>query len=322
MSQSSTEGSNPSPSIESLRYVRGALEVIDQLKLPVELVYVPVRTVQDAWSTIRTMQVRGAPLIAIVAMLGLAVDAYNKQVEGKFGDNVATVADFLKQSLAYLRTSRPTAVNLFTAANEMDALIDSLAKVATTTAASLIAAVVEAAEFMWQLDVNTNKAMGAHGGNHILNLYPNKPRIKVLTICNTGSLATAGYGTALGVVRYLHENNRLEHVYACETRPYNQGARLTAFEIMHENMPGTLITDSMAAYLMATRGVDCVVVGADRVAANGDTANKIGTYMLSIVAKHHGVPFFVAAPTTTLDLTMSSGTEIHVEERPAQEMTQ
>ena len=192
--------------------------------------------------------------------------------------------------------------------------------------------------------------MGDHGVKKLLEIIK-RPGIRVLTICNTGSLATAGFGTALGVVRALHSLGKLEHVYACETRPYNQvvlifmrcifflsdsffleniviysistiqGARLTAFEIVEDSLPGTLISDSMAAALMSVKGVDCVLVGADRVAANGDTANKIGTYQLAIVAQYHKVPFFVVSPSTTLDVSMSNGSSIHVEERPAIEMT-
>lgn len=179
---------------------------------------------------------------------------------------------------------------------------------------------IAAAEAMLSEDVATNVAIGNFGATKILEMRP-KEAIRVLTICNTGSLATAGYGTALGVVRSLHTLGRLEHVYACETRPYNQGARLTAFEIVQDRLPGTLITDSMAAYLMATRGVDAVVVGADRVAANGDTANKVGTYQLAIAAQFHGIPFFVAAPTTTLDPSTPDGSSIHIEERPESELT-
>ncbi len=222
--------------------------------------------------------------------------------------------------MQYLRTSRPTAVNLFVATDELSKAVNTYLAAENATAISVIDQFVAAAEKMLADDVNTNKAIGAHGAKRILEIV-GRPKIRVLTICNTGSLATAGYGTALGVVRSLHEQGRLEHVYACETRPYNQGARLTAFEIVQDNLPGTLIGDSMASALMAVKGVDCVVVGADRVAANGDTANKIGTYQLAIAAKYHNVPFFAAVPTTTLDLSMASGAEIHVEERPGVELT-
>jgi 5-methylthioribose kinase len=303
-------------SLESLRYERGTLDVLDQLLVPHEKKFVPVANVQAAWDVIRSMQVRGAPLIAIVAALGLAVEAHTRRAD--FG-SVAAAAEFLTVSMAHLRTSRPTAVNLFRATDQLLALVASEQKTAAS-ADALIDAYIAAAEQILEDDVKTNKAIGEHGAKRILEVTK-REKVRVLTICNTGSLATAGYGTALGVVRSLHALGALEHVYACETRPYNQGARLTAFEIVEDKLPGTLIGDSMASYLMAVKGVDCVVVGADRVAANGDTANKIGTYQLAIAAKYHGVPFFAAVPTTTLDLTMSSGASIHVEERPADELT-
>lgn len=303
--------------LQSLRYTRGKLSVIDQLKLPHELEYIDVVSTQDAWNVIRTMQVRGAPLIAIVAALGLAVDVHAKQSQFT---SASEAAKFLTESMVHLRTSRPTAVNLFRATDALTNLVNQLEGASGATSESVVTGYIEAAEKMLADDVATNKAIGDFGAKRILEIT-GRDSIRVLTICNTGSLATAGYGTALGVVRSLHAMGKLEHVYACETRPYNQGARLTAFEIVHDGMPGTLIGDSMASALMAVKGVDVVIVGADRVTANGDTANKIGTYQLAIVAKHHGVPFFAAVPTTTLDLTMSNGTQIFVEERPAEELT-
>ena len=303
--------------LESLRYKRGEFSVIDQLKLPTELEYIPIKTSQDAWNVIRSMQVRGAPLIAIVAALGLAIEVNSKRSELS---SVELASTFLLEQMVYLRTSRPTAVNLFVATDELSALVKANASELDATSVSVIDAYIVASENMLQIDVDTNKKIGYNGATRILEIT-GKEKIRVMTICNTGSLATAGYGTALGVVRSLHEMGKLEHVYACETRPYNQGARLTAFEIVQDKLPGTLITDSMASYLMAVKGVDCVVVGADRVAANGDTANKIGTYQLAIAAKYHGVPFFAAVPTTTLDLSMSNGSFIHVELRPEIELT-
>lgn len=263
------------------------------------------------------MQVRGAPLIAITAALGLAVEAENRRGDFKTANEAA---EFLLTQMTYLRTSRPTAVNLFVATDELSASVKRFQVEENASADSVLDQFIAAAEQLWADDVKTNRSIGHHGAKRILEIV-GRPSVRVLTICNTGSLATAGYGTALGVVRSLHEMGKLEHVYACETRPYNQGARLTAFEIVQEKMPGTLIADSMASALMAVKGVDCVVVGADRVAANGDTANKIGTYQLAIAAKYHNVPFFAAVPTTTLDLSMASGAEIHVEERPAEELT-
>ncbi len=310
--------------LESLKYKRGSLEVLDQLLLPGKTIYIPVKGSKDAWNVIRTMQVRGAPLIAIVAALGLAVEAHGKD----FGDNNSPQAagKFLLDEMQYLRTSRPTAVNLFTATDQLASVVNAaLANPATYAAADVIKAYVEAAEDIWKQDLLTNRAIGDHGARRILDIMgisaESKRKVRVLTICNTGSLATAGYGTALGVVRSLHALDRLEHVYACETRPYNQGARLTAYEIVAEQLPGTLIADSMASALMKTKGVDCVVVGADRVAANGDTANKVGTYQLAIAAQYHKIPFFAAVPTTSIDLSMHSGAEIRVEERPDHELT-
>jgi len=303
--------------LESLKYKRGSLQVIDQLKLPGELVFIEVTNTKDAWAVIRSMQVRGAPLIAIVAALGLAVHVHNSRDDFK---SVESAVDFLLKQMEYLRTSRPTAVNLFVATDDLANLVNNLKSAPSASSTSVIDGFISAAEKMLVDDVATNKAIGDHGAKRILEIVGHKP-LRVLTICNTGSLATAGYGTALGVVRSLHALGCLEQVYACETRPYNQGARLTAFEIVSDQLPGTLITDSMASYLMATKGIDVVVVGADRVAANGDTANKIGTYQLAIVAKFHGVPFFPAVPTTTLDLSIPSGAKIHVEERPAAELT-
>ena len=306
-----------SSSLESLHYIRGSLEVIDQLKLPHECTYIPVKSSEDAWDVIKKMQVRGAPLIAIVAALGLAVDVIARKVSlGSAADAQA----FLLEKMEYLRTSRPTAVNLFVATDELKGVVEGLTASNGATGASVVDGYVAHAEEMLKIDVATNMAIGDHGAQKILALT-GKRKVKVVTICNTGSLATAGYGTALGVIRSLAKMGALEHVYACETRPYNQGARLTAFECVADGLPASLITDSMAAYLMSVKDVDCVVVGADRVAANGDTANKIGTYMLAISAKYHGIPFFPAVPTTTLDLSMSSGVTIPVELRPAVELT-
>lgn len=178
------------------------------------------------------------------------------------------------------------------------------------------------AEDMLEKDLSDNRSIGDLGARHLLErAAPQGGKVIVLTHCNTGALATAGYGTALGVIRSLHSLGRLEHAFCTETRPYNQGARLTAFELVYEHIPATLITDSMVAAAMAHKGVSAVVVGADRVVANGDTANKVGTYQLAIAAKHHGIPFYVAAPSSSCDLRLESGQEIIIEERPGQELT-
>lgn len=210
------------------------------------------------------------------------------------------------------------------AAERLGALADGAAA-SGKSAAAVAEAYVSAAEAMLGEDVASNRALGAHGADAMLRAAlgdapAEGAQIGVMTICNTGSLATAGYGTALGCIRALHERGMLKRVYACETRPYNQGGRLTAYEIVADGLPGTLIADSAAAAMMASGKVQAVVVGADRVAANGDTANKIGTYALAVAAHHHGIPFFVAAPTTTLDPTTPTGADIVIEERSADEL--
>ncbi|GBP09943.1 hypothetical protein EVAR_92478_1 [Eumeta japonica] len=174
---------------------------------------------------------------------------------------------------------------------------------------------------MLSKDIEDNKAIGKFGSEIILTNLEGDGNVRILTHCNTGSLATAGYGTALGVIRSLHTAKKLEHVYCTETRPYNQGARLTAYELVHEKIPSTLIVDSMVAALMRSRKINAVVVGADRVAANGDTANKIGTYQMAIVSKFHNVPFYVAAPFSSIDMSLLSGDRIKIEERPDRELT-
>jgi len=329
----------------SLKYSRAdsSLEVLDQLEVPHRTVYIPVPDCEAAWSVIRKMQVRGAPLIAIVAALGLAVEAARRLPGG--GDEAKTMSacsvqdtcTFLLERMQYLRTSRPTAVNLFKCTDELSAMITKVAAEQGATSVAVLRAYIAAAEAMLDADVAANRAIGRFGAEAILTSVRQKRRaagtaagtaaedevddlVTVMTICNTGSLATAGYGTALGVVRALHEMGKLKQVYACETRPYNQGSRLTAFEIVTDGLPGTLICDSMASSCMRSKGVDAVIVGADRVAANGDTANKIGTYQLSIVAKHHGAGFWVAAPSTSCDVHTATGADIEIEERPAQEL--
>eukprot|EP00549_Striatella_unipunctata_P019424 CAMPEP_0118673726 /NCGR_PEP_ID=MMETSP0800-20121206/492_1 /TAXON_ID=210618 ORGANISM="Striatella unipunctata, Strain CCMP2910" /NCGR_SAMPLE_ID=MMETSP0800 /ASSEMBLY_ACC=CAM_ASM_000638 /LENGTH=368 /DNA_ID=CAMNT_0006568841 /DNA_START=27 /DNA_END=1133 /DNA_ORIENTATION=+ len=314
-----------SNNLQSLRYGKengsSKLSVLDQLLIPHQKEYIDVPDVEAAWSVIREMQIRGAPLIAIVACLGLAVDLDSNPatVEKLKSMSVEEVMSWIDSKMEYLKTSRPTAVNLFNAMAELKGI---LAGKTFESVEQVVAAVVSHAEFMLERDVNDNKAIGMHGAECILEGA--KPdTVTVGTICNTGSLATAGYGTALGVARALQSLDKLKSLVALETRPYNQGSRLTAFEMVEEEMPGaTLICDSMAAYYMKTKGMDACVVGADRVCANGDTANKIGTYSLSLVAAAHGVPFYVASPFTTLDVSLATGDEIPIEERPAKELLQ
>ncbi|KAK5999930.1 hypothetical protein QM012_005018 [Aureobasidium pullulans] len=312
--------------LEAIKYSRGKLDILDQLQLPHTEVYDEVKSAQDAWHAIKEMRTRGAPAIAIVAALGLAVELELIAGKNELSSVAEEVEAFVQEKLEYLVTSRPTAVNLADAARKLQKIVQSAAKAQGASGTSVKDAYVKAAEQMLVDDVSDNKAIGEHGADWILkNAAGGKDQVSILTHCNTGSLATAGYGTALGVIRSVHARGSLKRAFCSETRPYNQGSRLTAFELVHDKIPATLVTDSMAAALLRLKGpnenIAAIVVGADRVAANGDTANKIGTYSLAILAKHHGVKFLVAAPRTTIDLETKSGADIVIEERAGKEMT-
>ncbi|EXJ96069.1 S-methyl-5-thioribose-1-phosphate isomerase [Capronia coronata CBS 617.96] len=308
-----------------------ALRILDQLLLPHRTVYEAIAGCQEAHAAIKQMKVRGAPAIAIVAALALAVEIGAAAVAGKLPSSADEVKERIGDRLDYLKTSRPTAVNLGDAVGKLKVVAKKAALQSGATAESVAQAYIEAAERMLVDDVSDNKAIGEHGARWIEeNTAAGRQRkadkshaLQVLTHCNTGSLATAGYGTALGVIRSLRAADMLTRAYCTETRPYNQGSRLTAYELVHDAIPATLITDSMACALLAREGdgLAAVVVGADRVAANGDTANKIGTYSLAVLARHHGVKFLVAAPRTTIDLTTASGNDIVIEERAPEEVT-
>ena len=225
---------------------------------------------------------------------------------------------YLKKSLETLISARPTAVNISRASN--DILSHFKQEKENNDIEKLRESVIMFIEKMLEADVNDNIALGDYGAKHISkNVSPKN--ISVLTHCNAGALATVGYGTAVGVIRSLHKQNKLMHAYCTETRPYNQGARLTAFELVEEGINSTLITDSTVSIAMKQKQISAVVVGADRVAINGDTANKIGTYQIAISAKHHGIPFYVAAPSTTIDKNMACGDDIVIEERSTREIT-
>ncbi|QDS67464.1 S-methyl-5-thioribose-1-phosphate isomerase [Venturia effusa] len=305
--------------LQAIKYTRGSLLILDQLQLPYTTHFDEIHNSTDAWHAIREMRTRGAPAIAIVAALALAVELTNSKLPS-FPEEVA---EFVVEKLKYLVTSRPTAVNLADAATKLQKVVTEASK----SRADVREAYVAAAEEMLVDDVSDNEGIGRHGADWIIKnaKYSDDGGISVLTHCNTGSLATAGYGTALGVIRSLHASNLLNHAFCTETRPYNQGSRLTAFELVHDDIPATLITDSMASALLKLRGpterIAAIVVGADRVAANGDTANKIGTYQLAIAAKYHNVKFLVAAPRTTIDLKTVNGDAIVIEERAGKEMT-
>ncbi|KAK5049557.1 S-methyl-5-thioribose-1-phosphate isomerase [Exophiala bonariae] len=326
--------------LEAIRYEAGtastppALQILDQLQLPHRTTFLDITTCEEAHDAIKTMKVRGAPAIAIVAALALAVETGKLLTESKLPSSAADVKQRINQRLDYLKTSRPTAVNLGDAVGKLKSIAENATISADAGGIAVAQAYIVGAERMLVDDVSDNKAIGEHGARWIhANTIAGKKwqadktqELKVLTHCNTGSaqsLATAGYGTALGVIRSLRAANSLTRAFCTETRPYNQGSRLTAYELVHDEIPATLITDSMACALLAKEGekLAAIVVGADRVAANGDTANKIGTYSLAVLAKHHGVKFLVAAPRTTIDLATPSGEDIIIEERAPEEVT-
>lgn len=308
--------SNNSHSLQAICYKPGSLQLLDQRKLPLESVYLDIRNASDGWFAINEMVVRGAPAIAIAAALSLAVEAFNLEA---FQGSPDDAASFLEKKLEYLVSSRPTAVNLSDAATKLKEIISKAAST-SSEAKGVFQAYIEASETMLEDDVASNKAIGSYGASCLQSQLKDAKKMSILTHCNTGSLATAGYGTALGVIRALHSQGILERAYCTETRPFNQGSRLTAFELVHDNIPATLIADSAAAALMKAGRVQGVIVGADRVAANGDTANKIGTYSLALCAKHHGIPFYVAAPLTSIDLSLPFGQDIVIEERSPKEL--
>ncbi|MDH3687182.1 MAG: S-methyl-5-thioribose-1-phosphate isomerase [Myxococcales bacterium] len=292
----------------TMRWEDGALALLDQRALPEREVYLRFETAEAVAVAIEEMVVRGAPAIGCAAAFGIACAA-NSGARDLDEIRVAVEA-----AAARLAETRPTAVNLFWALGQMRASLDAAFAAPGATLESVAAAAVAAAETLLKDDVRTCRAIGAAA----LSLVP--ARARILTHCNAGGLATAGYGTALGVVRAAAEDGRTVHVWADETRPFLQGARLTAWELARDDIPVTVVTDSTAGPLMRAGEVDLVVVGADRIARNGDVANKIGTYTLAVLAREHGIPFYVAAPRATVDLATASGDEIPIEERTREEV--
>ena len=286
----------------------GIVRMIDQTRLPNETVLLDCTDLDTLAEAIRMLRVRGAPAIGCAAAQGLALVASRSQA----ADVPGLLAE-LGSARDALAATRPTAVNLFWALDRMMSKAALLAGNGTAKR-EFVRALIEEAVAITADDLDRCHRIGSHGAE----LIPQGAN--VLTHCNAGALATAGYGTALGVIRAAHEQSRGVHVWVDETRPLLQGARLTAWELMQAAIPCTLITDSMAGYLMQRGRVDCVVVGADRIAANGDAANKIGTYSVAVLAHHHGVPFYVAAPFSTVDLNLPSGQDIPIEERDHDEV--
>ncbi|XP_065563578.1 methylthioribose-1-phosphate isomerase-like isoform X1 [Artemia franciscana] len=290
------------------------LQILDQLELPHKTKYLDIKDTKDAWTAVKTMQVRGAPAIAIVGCLGVAIELSTAKLSSK-----EELHTFFAEKMEYITTARPTAVNIHGAAKFLKEYSAKLLEDTSCSLTSMKEKIISQIETMLETDVDDNKRIGKFGAEDIVSRL-NGGNAKILTHCNTGELATAGYGTALGVIRHLRELGKLEKVYCTETRPYNQGARLTAYELLQEKIDGTLICDSMVSLLMKMKKIDAVVVGADRVAGNGDTANKIGTYQIAISAKYHNVPFYVAAPFSSIDLSLSNGDSIPIEFRPDDEL--
>ncbi len=290
--------------VETIEWTQAGVVMIDQTLLPKQETYVTCKDYLEVADAIKTMIIRGAPAIGVAAAMGVAIGVL-KADEENLDAQVDTICDTLA-------ATRPTAVNLFWAIDRMKLLYQSLRG---CPIAQIRERLVEEAKQIKVDDIAICRAIGQHGAE----LVPDGRT--VLTHCNAGALATAGYGTALGVIRAAVESGKNIDVFADETRPFLQGARLTAWELQQDGIPTSIITDNMAGHFLKSGRIGCVVVGADRIAANGDVANKIGTYSVAVLAKENNVPFYVAAPISTLDLTLDSGEQIPIEERPASEVT-
>lgn len=293
--------------INAIEIHRDQVRLLDQRKLPLVEEYVECRTYEATAAAITDMVVRGAPAIGVTAAAGIALGVQQMsppQDEAEFDAQFDAICQTMAQT-------RPTAVNLFWG---IDRMRECLQRHREATLEQRREALWAEAHHLHAEDIRLNRQIGSHG----LELVP--PQSTVLTHCNAGALATAGYGTALGVIRAAHFAGRQVQVLADETRPFLQGARLTTWELQRDDIPVTLITDSMAGYFMQQGRVDLVIVGADRIASNGDVANKIGTYSVAILAKEHGIPFYVAAPLSTIDRSLSSGAEIPIEQRHGDEV--
>ena len=293
--------------VPTVEWKDGAVRLLDQSRLPTHVEFVECRDYRAVAQAIRELKVRGAPAIGVTAAMGVALGA-----QAVADTDYDTFANEVRKICDHLAASRPTAVNLFWALARMK---DTLAALRNKTIAEIKAELVRESQAILEEDIALCKAMGRHGATLIHSGQT------VLTHCNAGALATAGYGTALGVIRAAWEQGKQIRVFADETRPVLQGARLTAWELMQDKIPVTLITDNMAGALMRQGKIQLCVVGADRIAANGDVANKIGTYSVAVLARAHNIPFYVAAPYSTIDLNTASGADIPIEQRNPLEVT-
>jgi methylthioribose-1-phosphate isomerase len=293
-------------SIQTMRWNNECLEMIDQRVLPERFEYIAYSSAEEVAKGIKEMVVRGAPAIGVAAAYGIALEALRLK-------DLSTESFYASMNKAFteLAASRPTAVNLFWALEKMQAELDTRIDETPEAIANIL---IKKAHDLYLDDIRINRAMGENGAKLL------QDGARVLTHCNAGALATAGHGTALGILRSAVESGKKISVIADETRPFLQGARLTAWEMVQEGIPVTLITDNMAGYMMSKGEIDAVIVGADRVAANGDVANKIGTYMVAVLAKRHNIPFYVACPTSTIDMSIATGADIPIEERAENEV--
>ncbi|MDD5686415.1 MAG: S-methyl-5-thioribose-1-phosphate isomerase [Elusimicrobia bacterium] len=292
--------------VKTLYLENNILKVLDQRLLPSKVFYISCRNHEDVYKCIKDMAVRGAPAIGVTAGYGMYIACCEKNYK-----NILEMKKCITNIGKYLVSSRPTAVNLFWAVERINKIVNSY-KGSNTN--DLKVRIGQEAKKIYEEDILINKKIGSNGAKLL------KRNSTILTHCNAGALATAGWGTALGVIRSAYQQGKVKMVYVDETRPYLQGARLTAWELLQEKISAVLITDNMAGHFMSTGVIDAVIVGADRIASNGDTANKIGTYSLAVLCKYNKIPFYVAAPVSTFDMNISNGKKIKIEQRNSDEV--
>ncbi|KAI0780074.1 eukaryotic translation initiation factor 2B [Fomes fomentarius] len=311
------------PALTSIRTSEGKLEIVNQLLLPHTTEFIEIQTIDDAYDSIKSMKIRGAPAIASLAALAIA-DHLSRGLQGSPAPEWLETTDALKQHvegiLAHLYTARPTAVNLGAATRRLSKKLHVSIEAGKDTRA-VVQDLVEEAKEIDAEDVGRNKLMSKWGGEWLVEQVKSRggsgANLNVMTVCNTGSLATSGYGTALGLITYLHETGKLQRAFFTQSTPYHQGSRLTAFELQTLKIPSTMLCDSMVGSLFQHNEMHGIAVGADRIARNGDTANKIGTYNAAVLAARHNIPFIVVAPISTVDLEVADGSGIPIEHRPA-----
>ncbi|KAI0630339.1 eukaryotic translation initiation factor 2B [Trametes polyzona] len=310
------------PALTSIRTSAGKLEIVNQLLLPHTVEFIEIKDIQDAFDALKSMKIRGAPAIASLAALAVS-DHLSRALESDPAPEWLGSVDGLKQHvdaiLAHLFTARPTAVNLGAATRRLSKTLQAAAE-AGQDPRGIAQALVAEAKAIDAEDVGRNKQMAKWGGEWLVERVRAQggsgAGLNVMTVCNTGSLATSGYGTALGLITYLHETGKLQRAYYTQSTPYHQGSRLTAFELQSLNIPSTMLCDSMVGSLFQHHNIHAIAVGADRIARNGDTANKIGTYNAAVLAARHNIPFIVVAPVSTVDLEVADGSGIPIEQRP------